>query len=335
MKVVCCETFGPPDTLIERDVPLPVPGNGELRVRIHATGIGFVDGLLIQGRYQVKPTLPYCPGSEFAGVVDAVGEQVDGFAVGDRVYGSANAALADYALTTPDRCFPTPSGLDDARAASLYVNYLTAVYGLETCGRLQPGETLLVLGAAGGVGAAAISVGRAMGLRVIAAASSPAKRDAALGFGADACVDYSVANWRDALKALLGTQFGGAGLNAVYDPVGGAAAEPALRSLAPGGRFLVVGFASGEIPKFPANLALLKRCSIVGVDWGGEIRANPQVNASLARRLRELMADGLLEPAAVSTRPASEFVAAFTDQLAGRITGKLVLLRQSASERRD
>ena len=203
----------------------------------------------------------------------------------------------------------------------MYINYATALYGLRDCGHLQTGETILILGAAGGVGSAAISVAKAMGARVVAAASSAQKRAAALQFGADQSVNYSESDWRDALKSMTAQS----GLQMVYDPVGGESAEPAFRSLSPGGRFLVVGFASGTIPKIPLNLALLKRASIVGVDWGGESRANPAINLELMTTLMGWIGSGKLQPAQVSTRPMDEFRNALQDQLSGRIIGKLVL----------
>jgi NADPH2:quinone reductase len=206
-------------------------------------------------------------------------------------------------------------------AAGFFINYATALYGLRDCGKLQAGENILILGAAGGVGSSAICVAKAMGATVIAAASSLEKRQAALSFGADYCVDYTDPNWRQELKTLTGEQ----GLNVVYDPVGGDKAEPAFRSLAPGGRFLVVGFAAGEIPKIPLNLALLKRSAIVGVDWGGEMRANPAINQTLMTTLMQWVSDGTLKPAPVQSRPMSDYQQALIDQLAGGIVGKLVL----------
>jgi len=323
VQAVVCEQFGPPSTLRMVELPLPEPRPREVRVRITATGIGFVDGLMIQGLYQVKPRLPYYPGSEFAGIVDAIGGEVRGVTNGDRVFGAASGALAEYVCVDADRCHRTPATLSDAQAASLYVNYLTAIFGLRDCGRLHPRETLLVLGAAGGVGSAAVTVAKAMGARVIAAASSDAKRAAAMSSGADATVDYSQPKWRDVLKDLTD----GGGIDLVYDPVGGDVAEPALRSLAPGGRYLVVGFASGTIPKIALNLPLLKRCSIVGVDWGGEARANPRINDDLMRTLLDWFADGRLNVAPLTERNFTDFAQAFEDQLGGRVIGKLVLTR--------
>jgi NADPH2:quinone reductase len=332
MRTIRCQEFGPPQSLQRVEVELPAIEPSTVLVRITAAGVGFVDGLMIQGRYQVKPALPYFPGSEFAGVVETVGSDVSQLQSGqlqsgqlqsgDRVMGMASSgAFSDYVAVPAKALIRIPDRLNDATAAGLYINYATALYGLRDCGDLQPGETILVLGAAGGVGSAAICVAKAMGAHVIAAASNEAKRNAALAWGADAVVDYSVPGWRDDLK----TQIGLSGLQLVYDPVGGGVAEPAFRSLSPGGRFLVVGFASGEIPSIALNLALLKRASIVGVDWGGESRAHPEITAQLLATLADWIDTGRLIPAPVHCRPMADYALALEDQLAGRIVGKLVL----------
>lgn len=326
MQTVCCETFGPPETLQRIEIETPNPGPGEVLVQIHAAGVGFVDGLMVQGLYQVKPPLPYYPGSEFAGVVVDIGPGVEGVEIGARVLGLApQGAFSDALLSRADRLVMLPDNVSMASAASLYINYATALYGLRDQGCLQAGETVLVLGAAGGVGSAAICVAKAMGAHVIGAASSSTKRGAALEFGADEVVDYSAADWRDQLKALAPE----GGIDLVYDPVGGDFAETAFRSLLPGGRFLVVGFASGAIPKLPLNLALLKRASVVGVDWGGESRANPQINQELLGTIMSWIATEKLRTAHVTTRQMESFRQALEDQLAGRIVGKLVLENQS------
>lgn len=321
MKSVVCEQFGPPSSLKIVDRVLPEPGPGQVRVKVSAAGVGFVDGLMIQGKYQVKPPLPYYPGGEFAGVVDAVAPDVDSLDVGMRVFGLGSGAFSDFLLAPAAALTLTPARLDDATAAGFFINYLTMQYAYERCGPLFAGETVLVLGAAGGVGSAAVALAKSFGARVIAAASSTAKREYATACGADEVVDYTQPDWRASLKALTAES----GLDMVVDPVGGSAAEPSLRSLSPGGRYLVVGFASGEIPAFPANLMLLKRCSVLGVDWGGEARANPEINTELLRSLLELIGDGRLTPAAVVARPMHEVRAALDAQLAGSIVGKLVL----------
>ncbi len=322
MLAVRCSAFGPPNTLERVEIAAPVPGPTEVVVDVTAAGVGFVDGLMIQGLYQVKPPLPYFPGSEFAGRVSRIGTAVTGIGPGDRVMGlAAGGAFADQVKVSAASLVLLPDVLDELTAAGFFINYATALYGLRDCGHLAQGETLLVLGAAGGVGSAAIAVAKAMGARVIAAASSDAKREAALAWGADAAIDYGRADWRNALKAATTAT----GLNMVYDPVGGAAAEPALRSLAPGGRYLVVGFASGTIPSISLNLALLKRCAIVGVDWGGASRAQPAMNGPLLKTLLSWTVSGRLKPSPVTARPMAEVGSALEDQLAGRIIGKLVL----------
>ncbi len=322
MQTVVCEQFGPPSQLQLQEVPAPEAADKEVVVDVHAAGVGFVDGLMVQGLYQVKPPLPYYPGSEFAGTVAALGAGVDNLQPGDRVMGltsqgafAAQVAVNAASLTKLSKNLPTTV------AAGFYTNYATALFGLRDCGRLQAGETVLILGAAGGVGSAAICVAKAMGARVIAAASSQAKREAAVSYGADDSVDYSQEDWRAVLKEKTAAT----GLHMVYDPVGGTVAEPAFRSLSPGGRFLVVGFASGTIPKIALNLALLKRSAIVGVDWGGEARANPSINRELTATLMQWVDEGRLTPAPVQQRPMSEVREALTAQLAGGLIGKLVL----------
>ena len=321
-----CDEYGPPEQMVRVEVADPEPGKGEVVVDVAAAGVGFVDGLMVQGLYQVKPPLPYFPGSEFAGVVSAIGEGVQHLHPGDRVLGTGSGTYADRVRANAHAVFAIPDALDLQTAAGFFINYATALYGLRDCGAVQPGETVLVLGAAGGVGSAAIATAKALGARVIAGASTEAKRNAALSFGADAAVDYTAEDWRDALRELTPD-----GLNLVYDPVGGNLSEPAFRSLAPGGRFLVVGFAAGAIPKLPLNLALLKRSSLVGVDWGGEIRANPQLNVELMGTLFDLVQSGRLQPASVVTRDMADLPAALNEQLAGRIVGKLVMVNPTAA----
>lgn len=322
MKAAVVEAFGPPETLTFKEVPDPEPGPHDVVVDVTAAGVGYVDGLLVQGLYQVKPPLPYIPGNEFAGRVRAAGSSVTHLKPGDRVMGTAAGAYAEKLKAPALACIPTPDAMDDATAAGFAISYATALYALRDCGRAQPGETMLVLGAAGGVGQAALAVGRAMGLRSIAAASTEEKRAAARAAGADETVDYAAEGWRDLLKPLIAES----GLALVYDPVGGAPAEAAMRSLSPGGRHLVVGFASGEIPRVGLNIPLLKRASIVGADWGGEVRASPAVAAEHFATLLAWIGEGRLAPAPVSTRPLSELPRALRDQLDRKLVGKLVLV---------
>lgn len=322
MKIVCCRNFGPPNTLERIETQPPEPKSDEALVDVTAAGVGFVDGLMVQGLYQVKPPLPYYPGSEFSGIVTSIGSDVSTLTPGDRVLGIAHSgAFADQVAVAASKLVKLPDNLSEAIAAGFFINYATALYGLRNCGQLCRGESILILGAAGGVGSSAICVAKAMGAKVIAAASTPEKREAALNFGADHCVDYTAENWREELKGLVGGQ----GLNLVYDPVGGDKSEQAFRSLSPGGRFLVVGFAAGNIPKIPLNLPLLKRSAIVGVDWGGEMRANPTVNDELMSTLMQWIKEGKMIPAPVQSRPMDDYQQALTDQLAGNIIGKLVL----------
>lgn len=322
MRSLCCHEFGPPETLQFLDAPDLVAECSDLIIEVRAAGVGFVDGLMIQGKYQVKPPLPYYPGSEISGVVVDVGPQVSQWQVGDAVMGlAARGGFATHARLNASAAMPKPDSLTFAQSAGWLVNYATALYGWKHCGRAASGEFALVLGAAGGVGSAAIAVANALGLEVIAAASTDAKRSAAIEFGAIAAVDYSQAGWRDVLNEVLGSRQ----LTLVYDPVGGAASELAFRSLKPGGRHLVVGFASGDIPSIPLNLALLKQSSIVGVDWGGAMRADPELTPRLFETLAALLNDGSLEPPPVVTRSFDEAKEAIAEQLKGAILGKLVL----------
>lgn len=320
-KRLVCHQFQSPQDLTFEEQPAPEPGPHEILVRVSAAGVGFVDALMVQGTYQVKPRLPYYPGSEFAGEVFRLGGQVEGLANGMRVLGMGGGAFAQYLCAPAAACHVIPEQMSDATAAGFYINYATALYGLRDCGQLQPGETVLVLGASGGVGSAAISVAKAMGASVIAAASNAEKLAAAKRAGADEAVCYADGEWRGALREVAGA----GGVDVVYDPVGGNLAEPALRSLAPGGRFLVVGFASGEIPRIPLNLPLLKRCSIVGVDWGGAMRADADLTPPLIDTLLDWVAEGRLVPAPVSTHPLAEAPRVLGHQIEGAVIGKVVL----------
>ncbi|PKQ05556.1 MAG: NADPH:quinone oxidoreductase [Alphaproteobacteria bacterium HGW-Alphaproteobacteria-11] len=322
MRVIRCVNYGEPRDLAVEEMPEPVAGPGEALVAVEAAGLGYVDALFVRGTYQVKLPLPFVPGSEVAGRVVAVGEGVADNLVGARVMALSNrGALAERLALPAAMLIPVPDGMSAEAAAGFIVSYCTALYGLETCGHLRAGETVLVLGAAGGVGMAAIDVAKAMGARVIAAASTEAKRQAALAHGADMALDYTQADWRKALEALIGKP----GIDLVYDPVGGPFSEPAFRSLAPGGRHLVVGFAAGEIPKLPLNLALLKRAALVGVDWGGEIRANPQANLPLMAKLAAWVAEGKLTPEPAAVFPLEKAGAVLQDLLERKSIGKPVI----------
>src|SRR5688500_6800778 len=265
MKAVLCKQYGPPDSLAIEEVPSPRPGPNEVVVSVKAASLNFPDVLMIQDKYQFKPPLPFSPGAEVAGIVSAVGADVAGFSVGDRVIASPGwGGLAEKAAVSTEAIIPLPDDIDLVHASSFLYAYGTSQYALKDRGHLQPGETLVVLGAAGGVGLAAVELGAVMGATVIAAASSDDKLDLCREYGASMTINYATEDLKTRIRELTG----GVGADVVYDAVGGAYSEPALRSMAWEGRFLVIGFAAGEIPKVPLNLALLKSCDIVGVFWG-------------------------------------------------------------------
>lgn len=323
MRAVLCRALGPPEALAVEEVPSPRPGPKQLVVSVRAAGVNFPDTLVIQGKYQLKPALPFSPGGELAGVVKEVGEAVTQLRPGDPVIAFAGwGAFAEEALVEASNAMPAPAGLDPRIAASFAMAYGTSLHALQDRARLAPGETLLVLGAAGGVGLAALELGKLLGARVIAAASTDAKLEICRRRGADEVVSYGREDWRDRVKELTG----GKGVDVVYDPVGGALAEPALRLLAWGGRHLVVGFAGGDIPRIPLNLPLLKGFSIVGVYWGEFARREPQRHQANMRQLLSWLSEGKLQPLVSKVYPldrAAEALRAIMDREA---TGKLVLV---------
>ena len=303
MRAIRCHAYGEPKTMTLDEMAEPSPGAGDLLVAVEAVGLGFVDALRIRGGYQIKNPLPFVAGSELAGKVAGVGAGVDASWIGKRVMGWGLAgALAEKAVVKAATSTVIPDGLSSEAASGFIVSYCTALYGLDTCGRLQKGETVLVLGAGGGVGLAAIDVARMLGARTIAAASSQAKLDAAKAQGADLCVDYSGPEWRKAAQEIAGER----GIDVIVNSVGGAYSETAFRCLRPGGRHLVVGFANGEIPRIPLNLALLKRSSIVGVDWGGFRNADIKAAGAVLERLAGDVAAGRLKPPATSVHPLAD-----------------------------
>jgi len=322
MRAIVCQEYGAPESLRTTEVDAPEPAAGEVLIRVHATGIGFVDALTVAGLYQVKPPLPFIPGSEFAGVVESVGAKIKHLKVGQRVVAmGSHGGLAELATVSGKSITPIPDKLSFEAAASFMVNYCTALHGLDHCGRLSSGELVLVLGASGGVGMAAIDVAKAMGATVIAAASTREKRDACIKTGADGVVDYLQQDWRQSLKEITD----GRDLNVVYDPVGGKYSEPALRSLAPEGRFLVVGFAAGNIPKIPINLPLLKRCSICGVNWGAHMGANPEEAPRVLGQLMSWIEEDRIAPAAGQLYPLEETGKAMMAMLNREAIGKIVI----------
>ena len=321
MRAVVAHGFGPLEDLRLGTAPRPRPKAGEVLIRVRAAGLSFLDTLIAQGRYQVKPPLPFVPGSEFAGEVVEAGDGA-GLAVGARVIGSGfTGGLADYALSPGAGCLEIPADMDWTEAAGFRVNYATAFHALVDRAEAKAGETMLVLGAAGAVGAAAIELGRVLGLKVIAAASTAEKRAFAESMGAEASVDYTAPDWRDALKALAPK-----GVDIVYDPVGGAYSEPAFRSLAWKGRHLVIGFAAGAIPALPFNLALLKGASLVGVDVARfGMMHEPEKSVANNRALLALHSEGKLKSRPGTVLPFARFSEAFA-MVAGRgAVGRVVI----------
>jgi NADPH2:quinone reductase len=323
MQAIVCKAWGPPDQLALEHVPDPVPGPGQVVVEVKAAGVNFPDVLTVQGKYQVKPPLPFVPGMEFSGIVRTVGPDVAAYAPGDRVIGfTRTGAFAELALAPVETLVPMPDGMDFDVAASVTLTYGTSHHALADRGALRPGETLLVLGAAGGVGLAAVEIGKALGARVIAAASSAAKLEVCRAHGADALIDYSAGDLREAIRAATD----GKGPDVIYDPVGGIYSEPALRSIAWRGRHLVVGFANGAIPHVPWNVALLKGASIVGVFWGDFQRKEPAANAAALRTMLAWMVEGKLTPLVSRRYALADTARALDDMAARKVTGKVVIV---------
>ena len=323
MKAVLCKAYGPASSLVLEETTDPVAKKNEVVIDIHAAGVNFPDTLIIEGKYQVKPPFPFSPGGEAAGVVASVGESVKHLKVGDRVMGLTGfGSFAEKVATDAMRVLPMPDDMDYVTAAGFSMTYGTSMHALKQRGELKPGETLLVLGASGGVGLAAVEIGKAMGARVIAAASSAEKLDVAKNAGADELINYSEVSLKERLKELTGGQ----GVDVIYDPVGGKLFEEAFRSIAWNGRMLVVGFAAGgDIPALPANLPLLKGAALIGVFWGAFAQRQPQDNAANFRQLFAWHAEGKLKPL-VSQRFALEEAGQAIATLGQRkAVGKLVV----------
>ena len=322
MKAVLCKSFGPPESLVVEDIPSPTPGPGEAVIAVKAASVNFPDVLIIENKYQLKPPLPFSPGSELSGIVKEIGSGVTAFAPGDRVMAiTGYGAFAEEVTTDARRMIAIPPGMDFATAAAFGLTYATSEHALVDRGALQEGETLLVLGAAGGVGLAAIEIGKILGARVIACASTDDKLLVCRQHGADDTINYATEDLRERIKALTH----GAGVDVVYDPVGGAYTELALRSMAWRGRLLVIGFAAGDIPKIPLNLPLLKGLSIVGVFWGEWTRREPQNFAEAMARLGAWYAEGRLKPHVSATFPLDRAAEALTLMARRKVTGKVVL----------
>ena len=322
MKAVLCKAYGPPESLVVEEVPSPAPGPGEAVVAVRAAAVNFPDVLIIQNKYQVKPPLPFSPGSELAGVVKAVGEGVNAVAAGDAVFAiTGYGAFAEEVKVDARRLLRIPGGMDFVTAAAFGLTYATSDHALRDRGSLESGETLLVLGASGGVGLAAIEIGKAIGARVIACASNDEKLASCRDHGADATINYATEDLRERIKTLTD----GKGPDVIYDPVGGPYTEPALRSLAWRGRLLVVGFAAGEIPRIPLNLPLLKGCAIVGVYWGDFSRREPERFAESIQQLGRWHAEGKLKPHVSQILPLERAADALHAMAQRKVIGKIVL----------
>ncbi len=322
VKAVLCKQYGPPETLVVEELPSPRAGPGEAVVSVKAASVNFPDVLIIQNKYQFKPPLPFSPGSELAGVVKEVGAGVSSVRPGDRVMAfTTYGAFAEEVKTEAARLLPIPDGMDFKSAAAFVLTYGTSDHALRDRGALRAGETLLVLGAAGGVGLAAIEIGKALGARVIACASSDEKLAVCREHGADATINYAAEDLRERIKSLTEGQ----GVDVIYDPVGGAYSEPAFRSIAWRGRLLVVGFAAGEIPKLPLNLALLKGASVVGVFWGDFARREPKAFAGSIAQLGLWFREGKLRPHVSKIYPLEKAADALRLMAARQVKGKVVL----------
>ncbi|MDO5623551.1 MAG: NADPH:quinone oxidoreductase family protein [Pseudomonadota bacterium] len=322
MHAWLCENPVGVDALTWKELPTPQPGKGQVLVRIQAASLNFPDLLIVQNKYQMKPELPFVPGSEYAGVVEAVGEGVSGLQVGQAVAClSGTGGFATHALAPAKLCMPLPPGFPPVDAAAFIMIYATSHHALLDRGQLKSGETVLVLGGAGGVGMSAIQLAKAAGARVIAAASTDEKCAFCKQLGADETINYQTEDLRERLKALTD----GKGPDVIYDPVGGEFTEAAFRSIAWRGRHLVVGFAAGEIPAIKINLALVKGASLVGVFWGDFARREPQANATMMQELASWYAQGKIKPHIDRTMPMSELKAAYARMASRAVQGKLVL----------
>lgn len=325
MKAIVCKAWGLPETLTVEELPDPVAYPGELVIDIQAAGVNFPDVLIIQNKYQFKPALPFTPGSEFAGIVRSVGAGITQYKPGDKVIAfTGHGAFAQQISVSAQAVMPMPAGMPFDIAAAITLTYGTSHHAVVDRAQLKTGETMLVLGAAGGVGLAAIEIGKAIGARVIAAASSNEKLEICKAHGADTTINYSTQDLREEVKKMTD----GKGPDVIYDPVGGIYTEPAFRSIAWRGRYLVVGFANGEIPKLPLNLALLKGASLVGVFWGEFAKREPKANLAAMRELMVWFDEGKIKPHISGRYALAETPKALDDMAARKITGKIVILPQ-------
>ncbi len=322
MRAVLCKEYGPPESLVVEDVASPEVGPREVKIGVHACGVNFPDTLIIQGKYQFQPDMPFSPGGEIAGEILEVGAEVNEYRVGDRVIAMTGwGGFAEEVVTEAARIMPLPQSMDYVTGSAFPMTYGTSYHALVQRADLQAGETLLVLGASGGVGLAAVELGKVMGARVIAAGGNDEKLAVAREHGADELVNYNTEKLKDRVKELTG----GKGADVIYDAVGGDAFDQAIRCINWNGRLLVVGFASGRIPELPVNLALLKGCQVVGVFWGSFVAREPQTNARNFKELFTLHAEGKIRPHISATYPLDEAAQALNDMLQRKVVGKAVL----------
>jgi NADPH2:quinone reductase len=323
VKAVVCKAFGPPESLVIEDIEPLKPGKGQVVVSVMACGVNFPDTLVIQGKYQARPTMPFSPGSEVAGIVKELGEGVERVKAGDRVIVFTGwGGFAEEVVVDAARLIPMPRNMDFPTAAAFVMTYGTAHHALKDRAQLKPGETLLVLGAAGGVGLACVEIGKVMGAHVIAAASTNEKLEICKQYGAEQVINYTTEDLKERVKQLTP----GRGVDVVFDPVGGDYSEAALRGMAWGGRFLVIGFTSGEIPRISLNLPLLKTCSIVGVFWGNFVERDARHNQENLQELLTWFAAGKLKPHISATYPLERAADALNDMIQRRVKGKVVLV---------
>jgi len=323
MKAVLCKEYGPPDSLVLAEVEPLKPGKGQVVISVKACGVNFPDTLIIQGKYQFKPDMPFTPGSEIAGIVKEVGEGVEHVQVGERVIAFTGwGGFAEEVAADATKLIKMPPGMDFVTAAAFTLVYGTSHHALKDRAQIKPGETLLVLGAAGGVGLAAVELGKVMGAHVIAAASSAEKLAVCQQHGADELINYSTEDLKERVKALTR----GKGVDVIFDPLGGSYSEAALRSIAWNGRMLVIGFAAGDIPRIPLNLTLLKGSSIVGVFWGSFTEREPQRNQEHLQELLTWFAQGKLKPHISATYPLEQAADALNDVMNRKVKGKVVLV---------
>ncbi len=322
MKAIVSKQPGPPDTLVLEDVADPSPGPGEVLIKVDSAALNFFDTLIIEDKYQYKPERPFSPGAEFAGTVEALGQDVNGFEAGQRVMAHSGWGACREKMVVPaQKVIALPDAISFEAAAGLTVTYGTTIHGLRDRAGLQPGETLAVLGAAGGVGQAAVEIGKAMGARVIACASSEEKLAFCRELGADDTLNYSEVSLKDALKEMTG----GKGADVVYDPVGADLAEQAVRATAWNGRFLVIGFAAGTIPKIPLNLVLLKGCALVGVFWGSFAERTPEAHRSNMEMILNWVAEGKIRPHIDQTYALADTPVALTALAERKVMGKVII----------